>query len=81
MMHTVGCTFHGFRYQDYLGEKKVFDGPATISDLPAYDFGDVDGFKSYYCECELSYIDCVPEDKYALVLYCDASSAQVKEQS
>ena len=37
----------------------------------------VDGFASYYCECSMSYIDCVPEDRLVLVLYCDASSAQV----
>jgi hypothetical protein len=76
-----GCTFTGFKNHEYLGEKKVYEGPAVWSDLAAFDLGEVNGFSSYYCDCDMNYITCIPEDSYALVLYCDASSAQVIIQS
>ena len=29
------------------------------------------------CDCAMNYITCVPEDRFEVVLYCDASSATV----
>ncbi len=33
--------------------------------------------RSYMCDCDMNYINCVPTDNYEVVLYCDASSASV----
>ena len=63
------------------GEKKIFDGPVTLSEAPGLVTGenpeDPDGFRSIMCDCAMNYITCVPEDKFEVVLYCDASAAIV----
>jgi hypothetical protein len=73
-----GCTFNGFKDHNFLGEKKTFKGPTVLSNVPTFDYGtEVGGFVSYYCDCDMAYITCTPSDTFALVLYCDASGAQV----
>jgi hypothetical protein len=53
----------------------------TISEVPGLVTGEdpvnPDGFRSIMCDCAMNYITCVPEDRFEVVLYCDASSATV----
>ena len=57
----------------YQGQMWRYPGPAIYPELQPMKHG----FRSSLCECSMSYITCVPEDKYDLVLSCDATSAIV----
>jgi hypothetical protein len=80
-MDRIAEPFHlnaNFKFQ---GEKHIFQGPALLSETPGLVTGenpeDPDGFRSIMCDCAMAYISCVPEDKFEVVLYCDASMATV----
>jgi hypothetical protein len=66
----------------FQGEKNVFKGPVVLSEAPGLVTAEdpatyPDGFRSYMCDCDMNYINCVPTDNFEVVLYCDASSASV----
>ncbi len=74
----AGCTFKGYHKSSYSGDMKLYEGPVLVPNEPGFSYGrPIGGFGSFFCECDMNYINCIPEDNYEAVLYCDASSAQV----
>ena len=39
--------------------------------------GEID-LRSWYIDCDMSYVNCVPEDSYQVIFTCDGTGATVK---
>jgi hypothetical protein len=53
-------------------------GPALYTQAPGFDFDGVGrGFKSWYTDCDMSYVNCVPEDNFQVIFTCNGLEATV----
>lgn len=73
----AGCTFYGFSEAGFSGEGLPIRGPAVYSQSPGFDYGLAKGFRSFHTECDMSYINCTPEDQFEVIFTCDAIGAVV----
>merc|ERR1711963_646427 len=61
-----GCTFYQFHESHYNGNWKTFEGPGDCAK----------GERSIMCRCGMRHFSCVPEDRFEVVMLCDATQAQ-----
>ena len=77
-----GCTFIGFYDVNFSGASTQLRGPAVIPQSPGFDYmvGQdrvVKGFRSWYSQCGITYINCQPEDRFEVIFSCDNIGGQV----
>ena len=75
-----GCTFYQFHESHYNGNWKTFEGPGVWSKVDGGYNGDhsncAKGERSIMCRCGMRHFSCVPEDRFEVVMLCDATQAQ-----
>ena len=75
-----GCTFYQFTEYDQVAV--VFEGGA----YPLVDNGQgnggacAKGVRQMKCRCSMANINCIPEDRYEVVMQCDATLAQADSE-
>ena len=75
-----GCTL--YQFTEYDNVAVVFEGGS----YPLVDNGQgnggncAKGVRQMKCRCSMANIDCVPEDKYEVVMQCDATLAQADSE-
>ncbi len=73
----AGCTLTlYYDWHDRSSEKQI-TGPVLIpnNDVGVYPSQDCGPFDTFKCRCQQKPITCTPEDRYTLVLFCDATDA------
>lgn len=82
MIVKAGCTFIGFYDVNFSGASTQLRGPAVIPQSPGFDYmvGQdrvVKGFRSWYSQCGITYINCQPEDRFEVIFSCDNIGGQL----
>ena len=75
-----GCTFYQFHESHYNGNWKTFEGPGVWSKVDGGYNGQnsncAKGERSIMCRCNMRHFSCVPEDRFEVVMLCDATLAE-----
>lgn len=64
-----GCTLTGYKEKDYQGDQKDFTG--VHADLSQDEGGWNNTILSYKCQCEFAPVDCIAQDEYTVINYCE----------
>lgn len=79
VMVKPGCTLYVFHENNYAGSYDRYDGPAIYSKVESGSNpttpGCAKGNPSLKCRCGMKPVSCTPDDKFEVVLRCDATGA------